>query len=345
MDELDLLAHGALIAAALWMIGPFWRARDRHPAGWPGVGLFVSVAGFALLRVFHDLEVRPFWTALAQALAVSGPFFFWRTVRTVFEDGFRPRLWHWGGLVVLEALALARLIWPDAPFGPALRAAAGALIAHALYLLLRGAGGDLVEARIRARGRILIVSALLALVTLSRPLLADAAPALAYALRRLTPIIDIVLMAAAAQHFFRFERALLPLSPPRPPEGGGADPDAADLARLDALMDQEAVWREPGLTVAALAARAGIPEYRLRRLIMERRGARNFSAFLAERRLAEAAARLADPKEAKWGIAAIAFDSGYASLGPFNRAFLARYGVTPSAYRRGERGQESTPNP
>ena len=54
-----------------------------------------------------------------------------------------------------------------------------------------------------------------------------------------------------------------------------------------------------------------------------------------ERTWPEAAKRrLANPAEARTTVAAIAFDLGYGSLGPFNRAFRTATGSTPSAWRR-----------
>jgi AraC-like DNA-binding protein len=50
-------------------------------------------------------------------------------------------------------------------------------------------------------------------------------------------------------------------------------------------------------------------------------------------RLEAAAARLADPAQARLPVLTIALDCGYGSIGPFNRAFRARYGVTPTQYR------------
>jgi AraC-like DNA-binding protein len=113
--------------------------------------------------------------------------------------------------------------------------------------------------------------------------------------------------------------------------------------RLDALMRREAVWRETGLTIGALAERAGLPEYRLRRLINGRLGFRNFTAFLNEYRLAAAAARLGDPAEIRIPVLTIALDLGWGSIGPFNRAFRARFGVPPSEYRQQKLGA-STPS-
>ena len=51
-------------------------------------------------------------------------------------------------------------------------------------------------------------------------------------------------------------------------------------------------------------------------------------------RIAEAKAALADPDQADVPVLTIALDAGFSSLGPFNRAFKAETGLTPSEYRR-----------
>ena len=85
---------------------------------------------------------------------------------------------------------------------------------------------------------------------------------------------------------------------------------------------------------AALFAPAHIPEYRLRRLINQRLGYRNFNVFLNNHRIEEAKAALADPAQTEVPVITIAMDAGFQSLGPFNRAFKAVTGVTPTEYRR-----------
>lgn len=343
MYAVDFLLQGALIAVALMTLGPFWRARDENPAGWLGVGLFLAVAALAGLRVALALELRPVWIGVLSLVAVSGPFWFWLLTRTLFEDGFKRLTWHWALLAALCGLALARVIFQDTVSTYALRSLAAGLVLHALWIVVRGLRDDLVEARLKARMQVIAIAGVLALVSLARPLLADVAPRLADVLARMSPLINIALIVAAGRSLFRVERELWP---PRPPRATTApvDPDAADLARLDSLMTEDKVWREPGLSVAALASRARLPEYRLRRLILERRGARNFNAYLAEYRLAEAAARLGDAEHARTPITTIAYDCGFASLGPFNRAFREKFGVTPTLYRKGQRARGS-PNP
>ena len=112
---------------------------------------------------------------------------------------------------------------------------------------------------------------------------------------------------------------------------------AADQKLVDALMrlmGDERIYRHDNVTIGTLATKLAIPEYRLRRLINQRLGYRNFNVFLNEHRIAEAKAALADPSQAEVPVITIAMDAGFQSLGPFNRAFKATTGVTPTEYRR-----------
>ena len=94
------------------------------------------------------------------------------------------------------------------------------------------------------------------------------------------------------------------------------------------------VYHEAGLTIASLAARLKIPEYRLRRLINTKLGYRNFNHMLHAYRVAEASAALADPAQRRLPILSIALSVGYQSINPFNRAFRDLKGTTPSAFRQ-----------
>jgi len=76
-----------------------------------------------------------------------------------------------------------------------------------------------------------------------------------------------------------------------------------------------------------------VPEYRLRRLINQQLGYRNFNAYLNEWRLDEAKQALSDPEQRDVPVSTIALDAGFQSLGPFNRAFKANTGLTPTEFR------------
>jgi AraC-like DNA-binding protein len=109
---------------------------------------------------------------------------------------------------------------------------------------------------------------------------------------------------------------------------------SALLRRLERLMTTERAYRREGLTIGPLAAELGVPEYRLRQLINEGLGHRNFNAFLNRYRLDEAKAALADPEQVEVPVLTIALDAGFQSIGPFNRAFKADTDLTPTEFRR-----------
>jgi AraC-like DNA-binding protein len=106
------------------------------------------------------------------------------------------------------------------------------------------------------------------------------------------------------------------------------------LTRLDRRFVPERLYAQPSVTIAELAGLLGTQEHVLRRVINCGLGFRNFSDFLHAHRLKEAAQRLRDPHLRRVPVLTIALDVGYASIGPFNRAFRERFGVTPTEYRR-----------
>jgi AraC-like DNA-binding protein len=72
----------------------------------------------------------------------------------------------------------------------------------------------------------------------------------------------------------------------------------------------------------------------LRRVVNHGLGFRNFNDFLHTYRLKEAAERLGNPQLRRIPVLTIALEVGYGSIGPFNRAFKERFGMTPTEYRR-----------
>ncbi|MBA3930206.1 MAG: AraC family transcriptional regulator [Xanthomonas sp.] len=114
--------------------------------------------------------------------------------------------------------------------------------------------------------------------------------------------------------------------------------EARLAAALRHQLDVRQVYREPELKVVDLAQRLGTVEHRLSRLITQGLGEKNFNQMVNRYRIAYACRRLAEP-EAADSILDISGDAGFASLGPFNRAFKAAMDCTPSAYRAACRAQ------
>lgn len=124
-------------------------------------------------------------------------------------------------------------------------------------------------------------------------------------------------------------------SPVRARDPEAIDPEDAALAiRIEGLVRSEQLYLESELKVADLATRLREPDYKVSRAIATALGFPNFNQFINGFRIDHASRLLADPAQADTPVLTIALDSGFASPGPFNRAFKARHGVTPREYRR-----------
>ncbi|MDX2470394.1 MAG: AraC family transcriptional regulator [SAR324 cluster bacterium] len=102
------------------------------------------------------------------------------------------------------------------------------------------------------------------------------------------------------------------------------------LDDLIKLMEVEKIYREPGVTLAQMAKLLFISEPRLRQLINQKIGAVNFNDFVNSYRVKEAAVKL---QEGQSKILDLAFEVGFSSLAPFNKAFKREFSKTPTQYR------------
>jgi AraC-like DNA-binding protein len=116
------------------------------------------------------------------------------------------------------------------------------------------------------------------------------------------------------------------------------------IAAVQRVFADQHVYRDGELTVASLAVKLAMPEYRLRKIIHEQLGYRNFNALLHDYRIAAACRDLADPAKNSLPILTIALTVGYNSINPFNRAFRDTKGMTPSAYRAQAQAERPIPS-
>jgi AraC-like DNA-binding protein len=323
--------------------------RRPTPARWVG-GLFFLGA------IAHVIDgYRPGGTDHATpviwAMSVATTGLFWALSYALFADErrFSPhRLWPALGLVALWALA--RFLPPEIcrPFWLVFNLASVGLIVHALLVIWRGWRGDLVVQRRRLRGPVMIAAAGYILLLSAQDMAWATGLPWIYAPSLAQAIALAALALTGATALLRAEPLLME---PPVPAGDAATPTPASvldltpadrlvLARLETAMDQDEVWRGEDLSISALAALVGAPEHRLRRLINGVLGHRNFADYVNGRRIEAAKTALAAPDLALKSISTIAYDLGFASLGPFNRAFRTATGVTPTAWR-----QEKTPAP
>lgn len=284
------------------------------------------------------------WHAPLIALSTGNIVVFWLFTRALFDDEFRLRRWH--GLIwaLVTAFSFAGCVW-IVPGGHVrfsvtiVNLIVLGFIALAIGQTIASWTADLVERRRRVRVFIVIVAALYGgLNALLQIAVGGSAGDLvntinAGALTAIVAAIAYAMMRVDGADLFPVAAVPAPaIAPIRP-----VAEDAADQKLIDALMRlmaDERVYRQENVTIGALAGRLRIPEYRLRRLINQRLGYRNFNVFLNNHRIEEAKAALADPAQAEVPVITIAMDAGFQSLGPFNRAFKAVTGVTPTEYRR-----------
>jgi AraC-like DNA-binding protein len=306
---------------------------------------------FCLSTGWWALNIQPFvpwsytWALPLWVLSHGKYAAFWLFTRALFEDDFSLKPLDWAVWVAMVVLGSAWHLGtnfglPTQWLGVPRQTAQIFLAVAAAWVAWKGRGGDLVEPRRRARIAYVMLSSLLIIgVTVSylTPLVPDEAAADLNVLRLFVMAIGMALLVAGVREVEMFAPSPdLALSAERKAGGvlAGADPAQTRLlARLRRLMEEERAYRLEGLTIGALASRVGTPEYALRRLINGRLGYRNFNAYLNEWRLADAKAALVDPAQREVPISTIALDAGFSSLGPFNRAFKAAEGMTPSTFR------------
>ena len=357
MMLLDAALRGTVVA--LLALVALLLARDR-PRAWPArigvvfaLGLVVEVASSAPAL---EASLPRLWQAPLVAISVGNAVLFWLFVKALCDDDFVPRPWHAGAWLLVAAISAFNCAtgWSNADVPGRIAVAVQRSVPLLCSLLAAIAAGstwrlDLVEKRRRLRLFIVVAGIAFTVASLGARL-ASPDGRLIGAAATLDVAAMLVMIAVVAVGMLRVGPSELfprtaPAAPPTPAAigvGTGDDtPEAHDepgderiAAALDALIRVEQVYRLEGLTVAGLADRLAVPQYKLRRVINRRLGHRNFNAFINSFRLDEAQRALRDPAQRELPVLTIALEAGFQSIGPFNRAFKAATGVTPTEFRR-----------
>ena len=372
MMLLDAALRGTLVA--LLALVAVLLARDR-PTLWPArigaalaLGLVVQVVGSTPA---FEASVPWRWQVPLVAVSVGNAVLFWIFVKALCEDDFAPRSWHvaaWLAVALLGAYNCATG-WNMADVPGRIAAALQRSVPLLCALLAALAAGstwrlDLIEKRRRLRLFIVVAGIVYTVATLGARLaspdgrlLGTTATLDVLGLLAMISVVAVAMLRVGASELFPVPARTAPLpvdSPARvePALGVAVDigsdvddaavPEPGDdrlVEALERLVRDERVYRLEGLTVAGLASRLAVPEYRLRRVINRRLGHRNFNAFINGFRLDEAQRALSDPAQRELPVLTIALEAGFQSIGPFNRAFKAATGVTPTEFRRQHRAE------
>lgn len=367
LDALNLALRCGVVAVLLLVACVLARDGLRWLSACLGAALAVGLAAYVLMAV-PGFPAAPFAVRLtASALSTANAVVFWVFARALFDEAFRLRGWHvaaWCALAVAGPVNCFGAVGPAQPnvLGIAITLATLGFALLAMGQTLVSWRADLVEPRRRLRVHIVGAGAAYTLVSafgrLAAPGSLSATAATLDAAALAVIVFAIVLqMVRIATPIFVADAAQseVPVAVPEPASqaceasadvaAGGDRPgvvalsagDAAALAELGRLMSEAKIYRQENLSIGSLADAMCLPEYRLRRLINQGLGYRNFSAFLNHYRIHDAKRALRDPAYGATPVLSIALEVGFQSIGPFNRAFKASTGLTPSEYRRDPR--------
>lgn len=348
-------AQAALLALALWR-RPANAAANRVLAAWLAVvgfdlavkAAFLAAPAPGLFRVLQFVGLFPF---------LYGVFFYLyvRTLTTTRALSWRDGVHLAGFAVALGLLApalladgelnaelmrlwLARSLPPPVPwFAVFLFAWSLSYVGAALLRVVRYRR-EVRERRSDADRMLLrwvVVMALGQVVIWTIALLQNYAriPGVDYLL-----IYGAVAVWACVLGYLSLMQAPVSPEPTASAESGGDKHAGVDdprfpqvQARLAKLMDDEALYMAPSLTIAQVARRSGYPEYLVSATINRGFGC-TFWDYINRQRIAAARRCLADPDDGRT-ILDIAYACGFTSKSTFNAAFKRETGVTPSAWR------------
>ncbi|QFU74416.1 AraC family transcriptional regulator [Halioglobus maricola] len=283
------------------------------------------------------LQLRPVLLAFTDAL----PFVFWAYGALSLSDLARPiRLQSWWGLVggiyliwhayffiVLEGQGIYHDVnhW--------LAVVAGC---HLVYLCIGQWRDDLVDARRRLRAMLIISACAVMAIFITSEI--SGAIFMRSEIGSITGAGLLLSLSTALGVFFLTEanRDQEPKSEAEPSPALAVTASEIPVQhqalyqQLIAFMNDQG-FTESRLTLTRLAERLNTQEHRLRSLINQCLGYRNFSNYLNDHRLPLACKLLTENEDL--AITDLAYDLGYGSISSFNRAFKESYGVSPSSYR------------
>ncbi len=330
MQEIDFLLRGAVMGCALLI------AIGLIVGSAPPRKVFALITFYIFISCYLILSapiLAPIIGSLRSVLligAILAPAAFTWAVLEILFDEIRDK-WIWlAAALLIASLAFFINIFPL--LGLVCGVLTLLLYTGLLVLVIVTGPDDLVEERRRFRRWFVVSMAAFGVIISAIEIGFDGTnlPDFIYPLQAMTFLALIVVFNLWV---FSFNQYIWPL-PDAQSLKNTAGKDRHLITLLTDAIDAR-VWQEEGLTIGTLAERLRVTEHRLRVVINQDLDFRNFSAFINSYRIAAAMRALEDPKLTGRTILEIAYDIGFSSLGPFNKAFRRHTGLSPREYRRG----------
>ena len=295
----------------------------------------LGVSGFVLDNAVTDVLTSKSWvTNVAIFAAKTTVLSVWLLVQCIFDEGFRFDKFRlsvavgWIAVVIMDMWRFKMGFRGPLDYTSLIFALI--LMGHLIWGLIRGYEGDL---RLRRRTARMWLSFLM-VGFLIFELLVDVVmgtgwrpDTFIYTQNSLILFIVLALLAVTV----RLDISALA---PTPPKDIPNHQESGHAATLNQIMSTEQLYLRPDLRLADVVARLPLSEAATRNLIHDEFGHGHFRSFLNQYRVihAQELLRLPDQKSSK--LIAIAFDSGFASLASFQRAFKKEVGLTASQWRQ-----------
>lgn len=337
IEIIELLLRGGAAAISLLLILQLVSQRSVTLTTFYGVMVFISASVYSVLALPSLRASLGDWIIICELLGMPGPAWLWLFIRALHDD---ERKHKWFDLVPVAAIIALRVMsyanpdWHDAARWLQV-AIIIALMMHMIHVVRCCMGNDLVASRRHFSRSMAWIIPLIAIAIIGIDLI-EASENSHELARLFTAVVMFVGTILFAMALSRLRGSLLQAPAARErlsePATNLTAADRIDLGRIRDVME-EGAYLNAGLTIGALANDLHLPEHRLRKLINGGLGYRNFASFINDHRIAMAKRELSKPDMASTQITRLAFDVGYASLAPFNRAFRERTGMSPSEFR------------
>ena len=358
MDNLSNLLTG-LALSQLIFLGAFTYANFRHQRLSRVLGLFALCLASFLLGQLPGVSFNAFTDFMLSRLAILTPAALWLFSVSFFRDETKIPATGIGLIALYFVLnttdALIEILGYDSgQIGSLLgylvpQLAMFVLSIHVVYMGIEGRRDDLLEERRRLRIPFVISMGAVVIFTLSFGLLSpflQQLPASAGGAFFLD-VIPLLILGAIFIWTLGLNLAVLRLNndadlllqnAPKlnlgkvihEQEIKTSDKEKASMNQISEAMDEQKLYKETGFTISKLGYQLSISEQRLRSIINQTMGFRNFNQFLNHYRVQEATQLITESDES---ISKIAMDVGYNSLSAFNKAFKDTHGMPPREFR------------
>ena len=301
----------------------------------------ISVAALLLGTPHPDLTLPFIPRFIIRLLDVPSVVLIWWFGRSLFEDDFRIGVLEWivmvtfvivvGYFRIVEMGFIDTLLWrlPEL-----ISASSVVLMLHLIWICLKGRSDDVIEDRRKFRLFFAMGMGAITIVTVVAERLFWQTHALQLNTFRAGIILPFIIFAL--HWVLRYVPESLSFKTVSLVKTKGVAIEAQDADLRDKLLNEvelNKAYIEHGLTIASLANRLGTTEHRLRALINKGMEFRNFSSFLNHYRISAVQNAMQMDQHQGTPILTLALEHGFSSLAPFNRAFKAVTGMTPTDYR------------